>query len=149
MSKYETTVEHLREYVNGMHILFEVTEYIKDGVIQQTERVVADRAYYTYLDLKETYARGQITRELLEIILEADGLKRFVKDGDLILAQDGISTEEMDRRYEATKLHEAKWQAAMVTRTKYPQSFVAVLRDIIGETFKTLESAEKNIRGAA
>ena len=142
MSKREIEKKHERMYVNGMYINFETTEHREDGIIKKSERLVADRAYYEYLEWRERYAQGLVSDETLELILKCDDLKHFVKDGDFVRFVDGMDSATMDARIKKTREFESEWYGAMADRVKNPQSWHNTLSKIIGDVFKDYDTAE-------
>lgn len=148
MSKYEKKVENRLEVnKDGIKIMCEVTEWKdKDGFLLKDKngdpvinRIIADKDYYSYMALRETYARGQITDDALAVILDADNLRRFCKDGDFV--REVMDTAVMDARIIKTKEFEAKWQAALLAGKKYPQARDQIYNEILGNIFKDINTA--------
>lgn len=141
MSRYSISYMNKKQFVDGMNIMFEIKEVREDDMVIDSKRVVADRAYYEYLEWRDRYAQGLVSDETLELILQCDDLKRFVKDGDFVRHADGVDSATMDARIKKTREFEAEWYGAMAERVKNPQTWYKTLAKIIGEVFKDYDTA--------
>jgi hypothetical protein len=130
---YEKTIS--RTIVNGREVETLVT--ICEG--RKISEVATDKDYYNYQALRETYERGQISDEQLNLILEGDNLKRFRKDGDFV--REVMDSATMDARIAKTIEHEKKWEAAMILRRTNPKAWSFALNEIIGDIFPEIKTA--------
>jgi len=138
--RYEKRIKHEKRYRGAHYVMCEITQLVSSGaggeMVEREDIIVSDRAYYDYLEWRDRYARGQISLELVNEILLADDLERFRSDGDFVLAQDGISSEEMDARYKKTLAQEKIWTYILAQRTSNPAGFKKMVEDYIGEYIK-------------
>lgn len=124
-------------WLDGVHVKCEVKEWYdsrKNEVIK-SEITVSDKDYYTYQEYKRRYYDGFITKETLDLILDAEEygkkLRRFEKQGELVIS-DSVSAD----RFKSTKEFEGKWYGLLAE--KDAEKKWNGIANFIGDVFKTL-----------
>lgn len=123
---------------DGTQVKYEVKEWYntRNNEMIKQELTISDRHYYSYLELKERYAQGLISDDMLNVILDGDNLRRFCKNGDFV--REVMDSSVMDARIAKTIEYEKKWEVSMMLRRKNPTAWGNALGEIVGDIFKEL-----------